>query len=43
MLLIIGNVNLYTFFKIPVKCFAITKKYLMRNIFLKYPDIGREI
>ncbi len=31
------------FVKTPVKCFAITKRYLLRNIFLKYPEIAREI
>jgi hypothetical protein len=31
------------FVKAQVKCFAITKRYLLRNIFLKYPEIGKEI
>ena len=27
----------------PVKCFALTKKYLLKNIFQKYPEIANEI
>lgn len=28
---------------VPVKCFALTKKFLLKNIFQKYPEIANEI
>jgi hypothetical protein len=28
---------------LPVKCFALTKKFLLKNIFQKYPEIANEI